>query len=183
MSTLKCLQYALVCCLGSHTSKWLVGGIYSLPHTSSRWTESSSFLLMGTPDNPVRTGHTLFTVRCLPRQLTIAVYSNRLLDPTITETVRCCRPRAPVVGLSAQTVWVSHRTVRCTPDRVLFNVRCTTCALAECPSSWISLLILWVSFVLEPWTSKPFLCLHLRCYILSVLVQSSLHPVEYKHKN
>jgi hypothetical protein len=113
MSTLKCLQYALVCCLGSHTSKWLVGGIYSLPHTSSRWTESSSFLLMGTPDNPVRTGHTLFTVRCLPRQLTIAVYSNRLLDPTITETVRCCRPRAPVVGPSAQTVWVSHRTGYC----------------------------------------------------------------------
>jgi hypothetical protein len=53
--------YDLVCFLGSHTSKWPVGGIYSLPHTSSRWTESSSFLSTGAPDMA------MFTVRCLPR--------------------------------------------------------------------------------------------------------------------
>jgi hypothetical protein len=62
MSTWKCLLYTLVCFLGSNTSKWLVGGIYSLPHTSSRWTESSSFLLTGTPDSPVRIGQG--TVHC-----------------------------------------------------------------------------------------------------------------------
>jgi hypothetical protein len=28
------------------------------------------------------------------------------------------------------------------------------------PTSWISSLILWASFVLESWTSKLFLCLH-----------------------
>jgi hypothetical protein len=122
MSTWKCLYYVLVCCLGSHTSKWPVGGIYSLPHTSSSWTESNSFLSAGTPDSPVRTGHTLFIVRCLPRQPTVGVCSSRPLDPTITrlsgahQTVWCYSPRAPVVGLSVQTVRVSHRTFRCTPN-------------------------------------------------------------------
>jgi hypothetical protein len=98
-------------------------------------------------------------------------------------TVQCYSPRAPGVGLSAQTVRVSHRTVRCTPDMALFTVWCTTCALADCPSSWISSLILWASFVPESWTSKLFLCIHLRCCILNVLVQSSTHPVNYKHKH
>jgi hypothetical protein len=48
-------------------------------------------------------------------------------------TVRCYSPRAPVVDIYAQTVRVSHRTVRCTPDMVLFTVRCATKALADCP--------------------------------------------------
>jgi hypothetical protein len=51
------------------------------------------------------------------------------------------------------------------------------------PTSWISLLFSWDSFVLESWTSKLFLCLLLRCCILSALVQSSLHSVNYKHKH
>jgi hypothetical protein len=44
------------------------GGIYSLPHTSSHWIESSNFLSTGAPDSPVQA---LFTVRCLPRQSTV----------------------------------------------------------------------------------------------------------------
>jgi hypothetical protein len=64
MSTWKCLLYALVCFLGPHTSKWPVGVFFSLPHTTSRWTESNSFLLTGAPNSPVYTGQALFTVRC-----------------------------------------------------------------------------------------------------------------------
>jgi hypothetical protein len=144
---------------------------------------------MGAPDSPVHIRQALLTVRCLPRQPTVGVCSShRWIRPLprlsgAHQTVRCYNPRAPIVGLSAQTVRVSHRTVRCTLDRVLFTVRCTTCALADCPSSWISSLIFWASFVLESWTFKLFLCLHLRCCIISVLVQSSSHHVNYKHKH
>jgi hypothetical protein len=41
------------------------GYIYSPHHNYSRWTESSSFLSIGAPDRA------LFTIRCLPRQLTV----------------------------------------------------------------------------------------------------------------
>jgi hypothetical protein len=33
MSTWKCLLYALVCCLGSHTLKWSVGVVFIDPNT------------------------------------------------------------------------------------------------------------------------------------------------------
>jgi hypothetical protein len=66
------------------------------PHISSRWTESISFLSTGTLDSLVRIGHTLFTVRCLPCQLTIGACSTRPLDLTITQTVRCT-PNSPVL--------------------------------------------------------------------------------------
>jgi hypothetical protein len=86
-----------------------LGGIYSLPHDYSRWTEVVAFC---------RRTHRI--VRCppdmhcslsaaLPRQPTVGVCSSRPLDPTVTQTVsahrtvRCYSPRAPVVGLSAQT--------------------------------------------------------------------------------
>jgi hypothetical protein len=55
MSTWKCLQYILICCLGFHTLKWLVGGYYSLPHNYSHWTEAAAFY---------RRAHQ--TVRCTP---------------------------------------------------------------------------------------------------------------------
>jgi hypothetical protein len=98
-------------------------------------------------------------------------------------TVRCYSPRAPVVGLSMQTVLVSHRTVRCTPDK--------HCSLSGAPLvCWLTTHLMdflccffWASFVLEPWTSKLFLCLLLRCSILSALIRSSSHPVNYKHKH
>jgi hypothetical protein len=33
MSTWECLLYALVCCLGSHTLEWPVGGVFIAPNT------------------------------------------------------------------------------------------------------------------------------------------------------
>jgi hypothetical protein len=33
MSTWECLLYALVCCLGSHTLEWPVGGVFIALHT------------------------------------------------------------------------------------------------------------------------------------------------------
>jgi hypothetical protein len=63
-----CLLYALICCLGSHTLKWLVGLIFIGPNPiSSRWTENSSFLSTGTSDSPVPTMLVDRWVRPLPR--------------------------------------------------------------------------------------------------------------------
>jgi hypothetical protein len=56
MSTWKCLYYALVCCLGSHTLEWPVGSVFIAPNTklaigeklcSLRHTEQSG----GAPDS------------------------------------------------------------------------------------------------------------------------------------
>jgi hypothetical protein len=97
-----------------------------------------------------RTRHALSTVRCPPdmhcslsgalsRQQTVGVYSSRSLDPTVTQTFRCTRdspvlqPESAHCGPLYVDCSVSHRTVRCTPDRLLFTVRCTTSALADCP--------------------------------------------------
>jgi hypothetical protein len=137
MSTWKCLYYALVCCLGSHTFKWLVGDIYSLPHTSSRWTESSSFLSTGAPDSPVHTGQALFTMRCPAtsadrwslQQSTVG--SNRCLTVQCTPDSPVLQPKSVVVGLSALTVRLSHKTVWCTPGM--------HCALSGAPPGrWLT---------------------------------------------
>jgi hypothetical protein len=52
MVTWKCLYYVLVCCLGSHTLKWSVGGVYIGPN--SILAVGEKLLLCGTPDSPVR---------------------------------------------------------------------------------------------------------------------------------
>jgi hypothetical protein len=52
LSTWKCLQYALVCSLGSHTWKWPVGGVFIAPNTN-RAVGEKLLLLCGTPDSPV----------------------------------------------------------------------------------------------------------------------------------
>jgi hypothetical protein len=64
------------------------------------------------------------------------------------------------------------------------------CSLSSAPPvRWLTTIFMdffadsLASFVLESWTSKLFLCLHLRCCILSVSVRSSSHPVNYKHKH
>jgi hypothetical protein len=118
MSSWKCLYYALVCCLGSHTSKWPVGGIYSLSHNYSRW----SFLSMGAPNSLVHTGQALFTVWCPATSTDRWGLQQSIVGSDCFLTVWCTpdslvlQPKSAVDGLSAQTVWVSHRTVRCTPD-------------------------------------------------------------------
>jgi hypothetical protein len=164
------------------------GGIYS-PHTSSRWTESNNFLSMGTPDILVCTGHTLFTVRCLPRQPIIGVCSSRPLDPTVAQTVRCTPYSLVLQTKSARCGPLCADCPGVPPDNPVHTEQGTLqCPVhhqgAAClPTPWISLLILLASFVLESWTSKLFLCLHLSCCILSALVQSSLHHVNYRHKH
>jgi hypothetical protein len=95
-------------------------------------------------------------------------------------TVRCYSQRAPVCGLSAQTVRCHHRTVRCTPD---INVRCATrrWLTARFLDSFADFfgLLLFLSIGLL----RVFLCLLLRCCILFALVQFSSHPVNYNNKH
>jgi hypothetical protein len=63
MRSWECLLYALVCCLGSHTLEWPVGGVFIAPNTklavgeklcSLRHTGQSG----GAPESA------LFTVQC-----------------------------------------------------------------------------------------------------------------------
>jgi hypothetical protein len=132
------------------------------------------------------------TVHCpvlWPRQPTLRVCSNRPLDPIVTQTVRCTpdspvlQPQSPRCGPFCADYPVSHRTVRRTPNRLLFTVRCTTSALDDCPLHGFLRCFFWASFPLESWTSTHLLCLLLRCCILSVLVQSSSYPMNYKYKH
>jgi hypothetical protein len=137
------------------------------------------------------TGQPLCSVRYTPHQPTVGAYSSRPLDLTVAvcpvhigqsgadcpvhhRTDRCYSPRAPVYGLSAQTVRLSHRTVRCTPD---ITVRCatrrwlTTRFLDSFADFFGLLLFLSIGLLCI------FLCLLLRCCILIALVQFSSHPV------
>jgi hypothetical protein len=52
MSTWKCIYYALVCFLGSHTLKWSVGRVFIGPNTILAVGEK--VLLCGTMDSPVQ---------------------------------------------------------------------------------------------------------------------------------
>jgi hypothetical protein len=115
------------------------GVFIASPHTSSRWIESNIFLSMGTSDSPMHTGHTLFIVRCLPRQLIVGVCSSRPLDLTVTQT-DWCTPNSPVLQPeSARRGPLYADCPGVPPDspvhtgQVLFAVRCATKALANCP--------------------------------------------------
>jgi hypothetical protein len=148
------LLYSLICFLGSPTLKWPVGVVFIGPNPiSSRWTERSIFQSTGAPDRA------LFTVRCLLRQPTIGICSSQLLDPTVTQTFRCYSLSTPVVGLFAQTVRLSHQTVRCATRRWL------TALFLDFFADSIGLL-LFLSLGLICF----FLCLILRCCILIALV-------------
>jgi hypothetical protein len=125
----------------------------------------------------------LFTVQCLPRQLTVGVCTGRSLYSTVTQTVRCTSdspvlqpegacPRAPLRRLSS-----------CPTGQLLYIVLCAN-------RRWLTVLFLdfiIVSFGLLLFLSLGlicfFLCLLLRCCILIALVQSCSHPVNYKHKH
>jgi hypothetical protein len=130
--------------------------------------------------------HRTCTIHCpvpWPRQPTVGVCSNQPLDPTVARssrahwTVRCYSPRAPSYRPLCTDCLVSHQTVRCTPDMLLFTVRCATSALADCPLHGFLRCFFWASFPLESWTYTHLLCLLLWCCILSVSVQSCSHHV------
>jgi hypothetical protein len=104
MSTWKCLQYALVCFLGSNTSKWPVEGIYSLPNNCSRWTKVAAFCWLAhrtvrcTPDKHCSLSGALATSadRWSLQQSIVGSAVARLSGAH--RTVRCCSPRVPVCG-------------------------------------------------------------------------------------
>jgi hypothetical protein len=98
MSTWKCLLYALVCCLSSHTLKWPVGVVFIGPNPiSSRWTEGGNFLSTGTPDSPVRA---MSAERWGLQHSTVG--SDRCL------TVRCT-PDNPVLQSEGTCLWAPLR--------------------------------------------------------------------------
>jgi hypothetical protein len=88
MSTWKCLQYALVYCLVSHTLEWLVGVVFIGPNTILAIGEK--LLLCGTPDN---------TMEAPDSPVRLAIGSN-----TAGDRWRC--------RLLHRTVRTSHRIVR-----------------------------------------------------------------------
>jgi hypothetical protein len=132
LSYWKCALYALVCCLGSHTLEWPVGVVFIAP-TPKLAVGQKAITFYRRAHRTVRcpTGQALCSVRCMPRQPAVGVCSSRPLDPTVTRvsgahrTVRCYSPTTPFCGPSAQTVRLSHRTIRCAPDRY--------CSLSDVP--------------------------------------------------
>jgi hypothetical protein len=111
MSTWKCLYYALVCCLGSHTLKWPVGVVFIGPNTILAIREK---LLLSAAHRIVR----------WPCPVRLAIGSNtagdrwycRLSHRTVRtshQIVRC------LISINATWNWslgyssVVHRTVRC----------------------------------------------------------------------
>jgi hypothetical protein len=74
MSTWKCLQYVLVCFLGSHTLKWSIGDVYIGSPQLYPLDRKLTTMPSGAPDYPMP----------WPCQPTVEVCSNRLLDPTVT---------------------------------------------------------------------------------------------------
>jgi hypothetical protein len=168
MSTWKCLLYALVCCLGSHTLKWPVGVVFIGPNTiSSHWTESSSFLSMGTPDSPACTGQG--TVHCLV-PATLADHWG-LQQSTVGSdhflTVRCTLDSLVLQPEDACSRAPLRRLSDCPTRQLLFTVWCAT-------RRWLTAFLgflrrfFWASFVLESWTSmllfmSSFKVLHPHC--------------------
>jgi hypothetical protein len=128
-----------------------LGVFITSPHTSIRWTESSSFLSTGTSDSLVRTGHTMFIVRCLPHQPTIGVGIGRPLDPIVTLTIRCT-PDSPVLQPEGACLQAPLRRLSgCPTGQFGAHQTCTVyCPVRHqgagwLPTSWISSLILWAS--------------------------------------
>jgi hypothetical protein len=183
MITWKCLQYALVCFLGSHISKWLVEGYLYPPHTIVAVGQKQQLSVDGCTGQSG--AHRTIIVHC-----PVPCHVSRPLGSIAVD--RWIRPLPRLSGATTREcpVWASlrklpgvNRTVRCTPDRLLFTVGCTTSALADCPLHSFLRCFFWASFPIESWTSTHLLCLLLMCCILSVLVQSFSHLVNYKHRH
>jgi hypothetical protein len=86
MNTWKCLQYVLVCCLSSHTFKWLVGGVFITSPTILAVGQKVDCSIVW------RIGEFGAHQTCpvpWPHQPTIGVCSSRPLDPTVAQTTRC----------------------------------------------------------------------------------------------
>jgi hypothetical protein len=99
LSSWKCALYALVCCLGSHTWEWPVGGVFIAPNTIVAVGEKLQF---SAAHRTVRwcTGHR--TVAC-PVHLAVALSEQVTIG---------------AAGFPHRTVRCSHRTVRWSSLRV-----------------------------------------------------------------
>jgi hypothetical protein len=172
--------------LGSLTFKWLAGGVFITP-TIIAVRQKADCSIVG------QTGQFIAYQTCLvpwPRQPTIEVCSSRPLDPIIVQTVWCTpdipvhtgqsgdiAPRVPGCGPLCSDCPVTHGIV----EYVLFTIRCTTRVLADCPLGFFRCFLRFLLF-LSLGLLRIFLVLLLRCCILRTSVQSSSHPVNYKHK-
>jgi hypothetical protein len=124
-------QYALVCLLGSHTSKWSVGRVFIASPTllavrqkAATFCRRAHWTVRCAPDRAS------FTVWCLARQSTVG--SNRCHPSATRHTEQFGGAPDSSVWLNARWfVWrgrrwlhgrrwsgvrLAHRTVRCTPD-------------------------------------------------------------------
>jgi hypothetical protein len=184
------LLYALICCLGSHILKWPVGVVFIGPNPPySHWTKHQLFVDRHTGQSSAC--HVSWWLRSVavnrwvrplpmvpwPRQPTVEVCGSRSLDLTVTRlpgahrTIRCHSPRAPVVGLSAQTI-------RCTSDNYysLSGAPPVRALFLDFFADSFGLLL-----ILSLEVFCLFLCFLLRCCILIALVQSSLHFDSFTH--
>jgi hypothetical protein len=106
MSTWKCLQHVLVCCLGSHTFKWPLGGVY---------IASPSLIVVG------RTGQ----VRCLGyvsrslRSVAVDIWIRPVQIGATTLEILGCEPLCtdcPVhTGHVLLTIWCATKALAGSP--------------------------------------------------------------------
>jgi hypothetical protein len=152
------------------------GVFIAFPHNYSRWTEAVAFC---------QRAHRTSTIQC-----PVLCHVSRQLWSVAVDRWIWLLPDCPMyIGQSDATAWEHplwaslHRLPGVPPDRLRFTVRCTTSALVDCPLHgflcWFLGLLLFLGLGLLHF----FLCLLLRCCILSALVQSSSHPVNYKYKH
>jgi hypothetical protein len=110
MSTWECLYYALVCCLGSHPSKWSVGGIYSLPSLLAVGQKTTAFCR--------RAHRIVWCASDIHCSLSGVYHVNRPLGSVAVD--RWIRPLPRLSG--------AHRTVRC------YSLKAAVVGLyADCP--------------------------------------------------
>jgi hypothetical protein len=127
MSTWKCIYYALVCCLGSHTLKWLVGWCIYRPHLNySRWRKSCSLYspMMGNARSGALSSAPL-AIGSVSRPLALSAFApdspgpppqchqelavgllfSGAPDSPVCWTVRCPRPDSPPVATHFFVSW------------------------------------------------------------------------------
>jgi hypothetical protein len=102
------------------------------------------------------------TVHCpvpWPRQPTVGVCSSRPLDLLQPKSARC--------GPLCADCPVSHWTVWCMPNMLLFTIRCATSALADCPLHGFLRCFLGLLLFLSPRLLSSFMSsfevLHPQC--------------------
>jgi hypothetical protein len=135
LSTWKCLQHVLVCSLGSHTFKWLVGGVFITSPTIIAVGHKVDCSIVARTKQPG--AHRTCPVPW-PLQPTVEVYSSRPLDPTVTiqsgahRIVRCYSDRESLVAGSLLRLSSPTSDSPVPIGHVLFTFWCSTITLVDC---------------------------------------------------